>query len=607
MNNLLLLQSIKNLTKGVAQRQRLFAKRYANILSLSNQIQYRFCAQKPTGSTQEEDSSLYALNNKIYEIKDNAQTGQIVKSKNDIIYFTNFEKSRLKLKSLIQLENDAQKQALVLSLNEKISSALCLNRIDHNQNYLDQSIKLENPNGLKLQLNGKQICGKVINYRGEVIKEFSPQPIQEGEVANKQSENHNDFDVEFTLLDYKEHLILHQKRLTSKRQLYTGNISVDMTQPICQGNFVILNGDLNTGKSHLASEMIKQNCALNPNTVGIFVTQHFSTAEKVLSELQSNEHSKNNFIIVSPQNEETAGMAEKYLSPFTALHLARKIQQEQSKDVIIIYDNIYDHLYSENLIFGQIDMPSGFKSVLKELFSMSGYYGDRNGSISSICIFDSNRAAEKYQKETQKLYQEAESYADVIVDFTLNDPLYRQTRPKIQLKGKKLFSKPKWQNNLYLEVAKELHQVLIDLQQQSKEIQLKNDLKITVEPWDYYLYYDSKYFMKLLVSSNYFTPIEQIVFVKFIVKCIHEETISQFKETPQELTKSFMKFCKEFKEFNKQDIFSYIQNEFNYNDNEIQPNTLDNLQHCVLRLYELFIMHCKMNDKLLPFKKDYFN
>ncbi|EAS06536.2 ATP synthase alpha subunit, nucleotide-binding domain protein (macronuclear) [Tetrahymena thermophila SB210] len=434
MNKLQLLQSIKNLTKQVALRQRLFTNRQANILSLSNQIQYIFCSQKPIRSTQEEDSSLQALNNNIYDIENNTQVGQIVKFKNDIIYFTNFEKSKLKLKSLIQLEKDAQKQALVLSLNEKISSALCLNKIDHNQNYLDQSIKLVNPNGLKLQLNGKQICGKVINYRGEVIKEFSPQPSQEGEVANNYSENRNDYDVEFNLLDYKDHLILHQKRLTSKHQFYTGNTSVDMTQPIYQGSFVILNGDFNTGKSNLASKMIKQNCTLNPNTVGIFVTQHFSTAEKVLSELQSNEHSRNNFIIVSPQNDEAAGMAEKYLCPFTALHLALKIQQERSKDVIIIYDNIYDHFQQESLIFRQIDMPSGFNIVLKELFSMSGYYGDRNGSISSICIFDSNRASEKHQKEIQNLYQEAERYANVIIDFGLNDPYNLQTRPNILLK-----------------------------------------------------------------------------------------------------------------------------------------------------------------------------
>lgn len=56
--------------------------------------------------------------------------------------------------------------------------------------------------------------------------------------------------------------------------------------------------------------------------------------------------------------------------------------------MIVIFDNVIDHFYTESLIFGEVDMPSGFRSVLKELFSISGSFGERNGSVSSICIFD---------------------------------------------------------------------------------------------------------------------------------------------------------------------------------------------------------------------------
>jgi len=76
---------------------------------------------------------------------------------------------------------------------------------------------------------------------------------------------------------------------------------------------------------------------------------------------------------------------------------------------------------------------------------------------------------------------------------------------------------------------------------------MQNDLKLTVEPWDYYLYFDSKYFMRLIVSANYFTPLEQAVFVKFIIAAIEEETIAMFKQTPQELTADFFAFAREFK------------------------------------------------------------
>ena len=61
---------------------------------------------KTTASEKEEDVSLYALNNKIYEIHENAQEGTVVKAKNDVLFFTNFSKSALKLRSLISFKDE---------------------------------------------------------------------------------------------------------------------------------------------------------------------------------------------------------------------------------------------------------------------------------------------------------------------------------------------------------------------------------------------------------------------------------------------------------------------------------------------------------------------
>jgi hypothetical protein len=56
---------------------------------------------KNIASEKEEDVSLYASNNKIYEIHENAQEGTVVKAKSDVLFFTNFSKSSIKLRSLI--------------------------------------------------------------------------------------------------------------------------------------------------------------------------------------------------------------------------------------------------------------------------------------------------------------------------------------------------------------------------------------------------------------------------------------------------------------------------------------------------------------------------
>lgn len=36
---------------------------------------------------------------------------------------------------------------------------------------------------------------------------------------------------------------------------------------------------------------------------------------------------------------------------------------------------------------------------------------------------------------------------------------------------------------------------------------MKKDLGIEIEPWDYYLFFDSKFFQKLLVNNNYYSPV----------------------------------------------------------------------------------------------------
>lgn len=52
-----------------------------------------------------------------------------MRAKNDIVYFTNFAKNELRLRSLLEFDGETKGEALVLSLNDKISSALCLKRL----------------------------------------------------------------------------------------------------------------------------------------------------------------------------------------------------------------------------------------------------------------------------------------------------------------------------------------------------------------------------------------------------------------------------------------------------------------------------------------------
>jgi len=72
-------------------------------------------------------------------------------------------------------------------------------------------------------------------------------------------------------------------------------------------------------------------------------------------------------------------------------------------------------------------------------------------------------------------------------------------------------------------------------------------LQIHEDPWDNYLYYDSRYLLPLMCHQEALT-IEQQVFLAFFIKhVIEEETISQFKLAGPALIKELVNFVeKEF-------------------------------------------------------------
>lgn len=55
-----------------------------------------------------EVSSLYALNNRIYSIKEHSNSGEIVTARNDMVFFTNFARDYMKPLSIIEV-SDAEK------------------------------------------------------------------------------------------------------------------------------------------------------------------------------------------------------------------------------------------------------------------------------------------------------------------------------------------------------------------------------------------------------------------------------------------------------------------------------------------------------------------
>ncbi len=82
-------------------------------------------------------------------------------------------------------------------------------------------------------------------------------------------------------------------------------------------------------------------------------------------------------------------MAEQYYLPFSALSLADSLKSK-GYDVLLIFDDVYEHFLQEYNIFNTINLPFSPISILKELFTAAGVFKYEGGSLSCLLCFDEN-------------------------------------------------------------------------------------------------------------------------------------------------------------------------------------------------------------------------
>jgi hypothetical protein len=115
-------------------------------------------------------------------------------------------------------------------------------------------------------------------------------------------------------------------------------------------------------------------------------------------------------------------LSEKYFAPFAALAYANKLKAA-GHEVLLIFDDIVEHYTKELLIFNTVNQPFGNLNILQELYVSTG--NSKEGSITTIVIYDENQSTNEYRKYVDKYYVQLESMADSRIEFTLQDPLYK--------------------------------------------------------------------------------------------------------------------------------------------------------------------------------------
>jgi hypothetical protein len=70
-------------------------------------------------------------------------------------------------------------------------------------------------------------------------------------------------------------------------------------------------------------------------------------------------------------------------------------------------------------------------------------------------------------------------------------------------------------------------------------------MKIQEDPWENYLYYDSKFILPLICHSQEMAVEEQVLVALFLRHTVAEQTISQYKLPANELLQEMIKFTAE--------------------------------------------------------------
>eukprot|EP01017_Pseudomicrothorax_dubius_P030793 TRINITY_DN3870_c0_g1_i1.p1 TRINITY_DN3870_c0_g1~~TRINITY_DN3870_c0_g1_i1.p1 ORF type:complete len:184 (+),score=49.13 TRINITY_DN3870_c0_g1_i1:64-615(+) len=161
-----------------------------------------------------------------------------------------------------------------------------------------------------------------------------------------------------------------------------------------------------------------------------------------------------------------------------------------------------------------------------------------------------------------------------------------------------------WQRSIIRRLTDRLSEILLRVREEKNALELKRELKITVDPWDHYFIFDSEYFMKLLITSRELNTTQMILLVSFVLRIVELELSSQFKDSPEKLVEELFKFAANFKEYDDgKDILTYIEHVFTQRgDDEVH---VDAILEGVSRLVEIFTLDLKMKGRFEAFKKDY--
>jgi hypothetical protein len=383
----------------------------------------------------------------------------------------------------------------------------------------------------------------------------------------------------------------------------------------------LLKGPSNAGKQIIIKDTIHSFLANDPdnNKRVVYVTPNYSN-HKVRDGMTDEQKEK--CTVVTTDNNISVNNTDLYLMPRTALVIAQKFREHKC-EVLLVFDRIMEYDINEKRIFQNAKQPFSPTNIFNEIMENSGDFGPDLGSITSVLALDTDTVNFNLDPSQTRLLIHLESIVDQIVSFEPELKAMRSFVPKLDLYEFCSANADFWQQPLVASVRKDVERFTRDLRDAYRQSHAKRELGIQEDPWENYLYHDSKFIIPLINHKLPLTMTQQILLFKFVQRSVDDasdpnigwnESISEYSARPEQLKKSLFDFADEYDKFANDSTITDI-----IDDHLAQPfdkSTVDAWKSNEMEVYEInqkideflkmFYIHSKIHGGLRDSKDDYF-
>ncbi|WP_412031490.1 MSC_0619 family F1-like ATPase alpha subunit [Metamycoplasma buccale] len=162
---------------------------------------------------------------------------------------------------------------------------------------------------------------------------------------------------------------------TLNEQLYTGITAIDLLIPIGKGQRELIIGDRQTGKTHIALNVIINQAKTATKCIYVAIGQKRESISRIYNTLKEHDALKNTIIIDAP----ATSAYEQYLAPYIGMAHAENISEKE--DVVIIFDDLKKHANIFREIALLTDKPVGKEAMPGDMFFAHSQLLERAGSF----------------------------------------------------------------------------------------------------------------------------------------------------------------------------------------------------------------------------------